>query len=141
MSVYLENLKKNKKIAICSAISLFGLFLNFIGICMGQGQLKVPEDVVNPIGLYWFYTIFYVLTIFSIIGSYATETTAQYRLLLVSLLSISVAYVPSNIDTFLLLATTKQMGNGGGVTVAGLVFFILPLVFKFTRFYLLISLL
>lgn len=125
-TTYFQNVMSNKRIAISSAISLFGLFLNLIGLCICQGQVGALVGS-NPLGIYWFYIVFYVLTILTIVGSYATESTSQYKLVLMSLLSICISYAPSNIDFFV------YAGKSGGLAVAGLIFFILPLVIIILR--------
>ena len=52
MTLY-ENLIRDKKLLSAITISTFGLFLNFIGICIGQGEIRIPEGATNPIGIYW----------------------------------------------------------------------------------------
>jgi hypothetical protein len=43
-------------------------------------------------------------------------------------MGITLSYIPENIAVFLILSTVKETGSGGGLAVAGLGFFILPLV-------------
>ncbi|KAJ3364470.1 hypothetical protein HDU91_002563 [Kappamyces sp. JEL0680] len=117
---------QHKKISVAVLTSVFGLFLNFIAICIGQGEVQVKGSF-NPLGLYWYYFFFYSIVVGSIIGCIVSESIPVYRLTLSVLIGLCLSYAPTNLEAMVQFANNASTANAGGCAVAGLLFFLLPL--------------
>ena len=95
------------KIGVCAGVSLFGAVLNFIAVCVAQST--VPSGLAyNPYGLEWFLMIFYFLVPTAIGFAVYYDKVQQYRIALVGAVSVSLAYIPSNMHQAVILANSKN---------------------------------
>jgi len=143
MSVFVENLKKNSKISVASAVALFGAILNFIAVCIRQSLYTTNSDTINPVGLDWYAMFFYFVTIGILLSVSATDSMHRYKLACLALVSIALAYLPGQINSRLSeskasstsvvftgngfqSSTDNKLSTSGSLATAGLIMIVLP---------------
>jgi hypothetical protein len=109
---------------ISLAVGLFGVFLFFIGLCVSQSA------VGTGLGFEWFLLFF--LIAWGCGSGYAIITGAEeeYRLLIVSLTVIGIAYTPGSTSAWLTAGNARLGGTlsaGAGLMSAGLIIIMLSL--------------
>jgi hypothetical protein len=112
-----ENFKQDKKLAICTISSLVGFSFNFLGICIAQGGQ--PFSAFNPYGLQWYFMFWYLLWIGLMAMSQMTATIHLHKSLLLAWTTLTLAFLPLDIERSLSAAHSRVSPFGNGLKIAG----------------------
>lgn len=126
----MEQFRKSPKLSVAILFSYVGLFFNFLGICIAQGDIANRNvGSTNIYGLLWYYVFFYTFWIAAVTYCFVSNTIQANRLIIVALTTITLSFVPSDIEsslvrTGILFSTGTSSGNS--LKVAGLVILFFP---------------
>ncbi|KAJ3324275.1 Transmembrane osmosensor [Boothiomyces sp. JEL0866] len=111
-----------------------GWIIDLIGIALEQSDIQYRR--INPIGLQWYFLFVYLFTILVFNGSLYTDTVKTYRMVLLGLTVLSLAYIPFDIDAALHMQVdvNNYLSNVSPIKVVGLIIMAVSLFLILTIF-------
>ncbi|KAJ3364471.1 Transmembrane osmosensor [Kappamyces sp. JEL0680] len=120
-SFAVANLKQNFKYSALISIFAFGWAINFLGLIIAQASFG--QQTLNALGLNWFWLFFYLFWILVAVYVVGTSSMKMYRLALLSLTTLVLAFIPFDIAGSLALTPALNgFAAGGGLKITGLLF-------------------
>ncbi|KAJ3260127.1 hypothetical protein HK103_001203 [Boothiomyces macroporosus] len=98
-----------------------GWILDLVGIALEQSDIRYQR--INPIGLQWYFLFVYLFMILLFNSAAYTNTIKTYRMLLLGLTVLSLAYIPFDIDAALHMQVdvNSYLSNVNPIKVVGLI--------------------
>ncbi|KAJ3270217.1 Transmembrane osmosensor [Terramyces sp. JEL0728] len=125
----METFQKAPRLFLALFVAELGWLLDFIGVAVAQSDLSYSK--YNPLGLQWYFLFAYLAFIILLTLTIYTDSLKTYKGLLVNLNTLTLAFLPFDIDNAInvaYLAPASNLAGGSSTRIAGLIIMVFPMI-------------